>query len=127
MFLSLALVKRCAELVSLEENGVKATRGRDYRVTDLVVLWAVSERPVGRCCVRAVYQCAEASTQPAQRWLAAIGLIYWLARLWIKTSRGEMRDDPVVYAIKDHGSRVTVFSMITVVLVAHFMTLGSTL
>ena len=39
MFLSLALVKRCAELVSVEENGKEATRGRDYRVTDMVVLW----------------------------------------------------------------------------------------
>jgi hypothetical protein len=44
---------------------------------------------------------------PHALWLVAILLLYWLARLWIKTSRGEMHDDPVVYAIKDRGSRVT--------------------
>ena len=51
-------------------------------------------------------------------------MIYWLARLWIKTSRCEMHDDPVVYAIKDRGSRVTVFAMIAVMLAAHFLALG---
>ena len=38
-FFSLALVKRCAELVSMKQSGMEATRGRDYRVTDLVILW----------------------------------------------------------------------------------------
>ena len=61
---------------------------------------------------------------PHLLWLVAIGLIYWLARLWVKTSRGEMHDDPLIYAIKDRGSRVTVFSMIVVMLIAHFLTLG---
>jgi len=35
IFLSLALVKRCAELVSLEQSGQKEAPGRDYRVGDL--------------------------------------------------------------------------------------------
>lgn len=39
LFQSLAVVKRCAELVSLKEAGAGATLGRDYRVSDLVVLW----------------------------------------------------------------------------------------
>ena len=38
---------------------------------------------------------------------------------------GEMHDDPVVYAIKDRGSRVTVLAMISTVLLAHFLTLGA--
>jgi 4-hydroxybenzoate polyprenyltransferase len=44
IFFSLALVKRCAELVSFGLLGSEATRGRDYRVSDLVVLW-----PLGVC------------------------------------------------------------------------------
>ena len=39
LFLSLALVKRCSELVSLERTGGTQSRGRDYRRDDLVVLW----------------------------------------------------------------------------------------
>jgi hypothetical protein len=61
---------------------------------------------------------------PHLLWLVAVGLIYWLARLWIKTSRGEMHDDPVIYAIKDRGSRITVITMIAATLVARFFTLN---
>lgn len=132
VFLSLALVKRCAELVSLEETGAAATRGRDYRLTDLVVLWplgvgaALSSVVVFGLFISAPETQGRYGT-PQLLWLVAIGLIYWLARLWIKASRGEMHDDPVVYAIKDRGSRVTVFGMLAVMLAAHFLTLGGSL
>lgn len=128
MFLSLALVKRCSELVSLKQAGGEITRGRDYRVTDLVVLWplglgaALSSVVVFGLFINTPETQARYAT-PALLWLVALGLIYWLARLWIKTSRGEMHDDPVVYAIKDFGSRTTVFTLIVLVLIGHFATL----
>lgn len=132
MFLSLALVKRCAELILLEKNGIQATRGRDYRVTDLVVLWPLG---VGAALSSVVVfglfiSAPETQTRyatPHLLWFVAIGLIYWLARLWVKTSRSEMHDDPVVYAINDYGSRVTILSMIVVILIAHFLSLDSLL
>lgn len=130
IFLSLALVKRCAELVSLEACGKAATRGRDYRVTDLAVLWplgvgaALSAVVVFGLFISAPETQARYGT-PQMLWLVALGLIYWLARLWVKTSRGEMHDDPVVYAIKDHSSRMTVFAMVAVMLAAHFLALGA--
>ena len=127
-FLSLALVKRCAELVSLNEAGATATRGRDYRVSDLVVLWPLG---VGAAlCAVVVFglfiSAPETQTRystPQMLWLVAIGLVYWMARLWIKTSRGEMHDDPVVYALKDRGSRLTVLAMVAAVMAAHFVSL----
>jgi len=128
IFLSLALVKRCAELVSLGRSGGEATRGRDYRVSDLVVLWplgvgaALSAAVVFGLFINAPETQARYAT-PQLLWLVAVGLIYWLARLWIKTSRGEMHDDPVIYALKDRGSRVTVLVMIATMLVAHFVSL----
>ena len=125
MFLSLALLKRCAELVSLEQNGAAATRGRDYRVTDLVVLWplgvgaGLSAVVVFGLFISAPETHARYGT-PQMLWLVAIGLIYLLARLWVKTSRGEMHDDPLLFAIKDHASRMTVIAMVSVTLAAHF-------
>ena len=53
----------------------------------------------------------------------AIVLIYWLARLWIKTARGLMHDDPLIYAVRDLGSRLTVLCSILLVLIAHFLKL----
>lgn len=130
VFLSLALVKRCAELVSLDENGKAATRGRDYRVTDLVVLWPLGVGAALSAVVVFGLFISAPETQgrygtPQMLWLVAVGLIYWLARLWVKTSRGEMHDDPVIYAIKDRGSRMTVFAMLAVMLGAHFLVLGA--
>ena len=130
IFLSLALVKRCAELVSLKETGAQSARGRDYRVTDLVVLWPMGVGAALSAVVVFGLFVSAPETQarygaPQLLWLVAIGLVYWLGRLWVKTSRGEMHDDPVVYAIKDRGSRVTVLAMISTVLLAHFLTLGA--
>jgi hypothetical protein len=36
-----------------------------------------------------------------------------------------MHDDPMIYAIKDHGSRITVLAMIAIMLVAHFLALDA--
>jgi 4-hydroxybenzoate polyprenyltransferase/phosphoglycolate phosphatase-like HAD superfamily hydrolase len=128
IFLSLALVKRCAELVWLRNNGAKVTPGRGYRVTDLVMLWPLGVGTALFAVVVFGLFISEHETQgryetPALLWLVAIGLIYWLARLWVKTSRGEMHDDPVVYAIQDKGSLVTLFMMLAITLAAHFLTL----
>jgi len=126
----LALVKRCAELVALNQNKEEATQGRDYRISDLVVLWPLGVGASLSAIVVfglfiSVPETQERYATPDLLWLVAIGLVYWLARLWIKTSRGEMYDDPMVYAIKDHGSRVTIIAIIATVLSAHFLSFNS--
>jgi 4-hydroxybenzoate polyprenyltransferase len=129
IFLSLALVKRCSELVSLGQNGRTAARGRDYQVGDLTVLWPLG---VGAAlCAVVVFGLFISAPETQGRyasgqllWLVAFGLIYWTARLWIKTSRGEMHDDPLVFAVKDFGSGFTVAAMVAVTLAAHFFKLG---
>ncbi len=126
IFLSLALVKRCSELVSLRLAGDTATRGRDYRVSDLVVLWPLGVGAALSAVVVFGLFINAPETQnrygsPQLLWLVAFGLIYWLGRIWIKTSRGEMPDDPVIYAIKDRGSRITVLAMVGTMLVAYFL------
>lgn len=132
LFLSLALVKRCAELVTLGESGASATRGRDYRVSDLVVLWPLGVGAALSAVV--VFGLFISSPETQQRyatpqllWIVALGLIYWLSRLWIKTSRGEMHDDPVVFAIKNKGSRIAVIAMVCTMVAAHFLNFGATL
>lgn len=128
VFLSLALVKRCSELVSLGEGGKTMTRGRDYRVTDLVILWplgmgaALSAVVVFGLFISAPETQAQYAT-PVLLWLMALALVYWLSRLWIKTSRGEMHDDPIIYAFSDGGSRIVVVFMLAVMLAARFCSL----
>ena len=123
IFLSLALVKRCAELVALAQSGGEATRGRDYRVKDLEVLWPLGiGSALSAVVVLGLYIQSPDTLQryasPQLLWLVAICLVYWIARLWIKTSRGEMHDDPVVYAIENRGSRITVLTMVCLMIAA---------
>lgn len=126
MFFSLALVKRCSELVSLMELSRHKTSGRDYNVTDLLVLWPLGVG-AGLCSV-VVFGLfiSTPDTQlryasPQLMWLVGLGLMYWLGRLWIKTARGQMHDDPLVFALRDFGSRVTVIAMVAATLAAHFL------
>lgn len=124
-FLSLALVKRCSELVSLRSSSEIETKGRDYRVADLAVLWPFG---VGASlCAVLVFGIYISSPETAERysaphilWGVAVALTYWLARLWVKTSRGEMHDDPMVYALRDRGSRVAVSGMVALTILARF-------
>jgi 4-hydroxybenzoate polyprenyltransferase len=129
LFFSLALVKRCAELVSLDRAGLDTTPGRDYQVGDLAVLW-----PMGigaSLCAVVVFTLFVSAVATETRyaapqllWLVALGFLYWLGRIWIKTGRGEMHDDPVVFAVRDHGSRLTIAAMVTATLAAYFIRLG---
>jgi 4-hydroxybenzoate polyprenyltransferase/phosphoserine phosphatase len=129
LFLSLALCKRCAELVSLRTEGGSTTPGRGYRVADLAVLWPLG---VGAAlCAVVVFGLFIHAPETLQRyatpqllWLIAMGLTYWLARLWIKTSRDEVHEDPIVFVLRDPASLWTVVGMVAIVLLAHFVSIG---
>lgn len=129
LFFSLALVKRCSELVSLQQAGGSVARGRDYRVSDLTVLWPLGVGASLSAVVVFGMFISAPETQaryasPQLLWLVALGLIYWVGRLWIKTSRGEMHDDPIVFALKDFGSAFSVGAMLLVTIVAHVANLS---
>ncbi|MGZ8294360.1 MAG: UbiA family prenyltransferase [Telluria sp.] len=128
VFLSLALVKRCSELVSLAAAGKASTRGRDYRVGDLAVLWPLGVSATISSLVVFGLFINSAETQaryssPMILWVTTLCLSYWLGRLWIKTARGEMHDDPVVYAVVNRGSRITLAAILCTMLLARFLRL----
>jgi hypothetical protein len=41
---------------------------------------------------------------PQVLWLLCPLLLYWISRIWRKTYRGELHDDPVVFALTDRPS-----------------------
>ncbi|KDB08247.1 UbiA prenyltransferase [Burkholderia sp. lig30] len=126
-FLSLALVKRCAELVSLRPGGSPAASGRDYQASDLDVL-----RPLGigaalaAVVVFGLFIHAPGTTlrygYPNLLWVVALGFIYLFARLWIATVRGEMRGDPVVYLLENRGSLAMLGGIVLTTMLAHTIT-----
>jgi hypothetical protein len=41
---------------------------------------------------------------PRALWVCVPALVFWFSRLWLKTQRGEVSEDPVLFAIKDRVS-----------------------
>lgn len=108
VFLSLALVKRCAELEFLQLEGAQP-QGRGYRMSDLsyLVSMGISSGFVG-VLVLALYVDSQNGSMlyqtPEYLWGICPLFLYWLMRIWIMTSRKEMIDDPVHFAINDRVS-----------------------
>lgn len=109
MFLSLALVKRCAELEFMNEAGRTSVKGRGYRNTDLPYLISMGiSSGFMAVMVLALYIDSQAgdvlyASAELLWWVLPVVLI-WLMRLWIKVSRMEIHDDPVHFAITDAKS-----------------------
>jgi 4-hydroxybenzoate polyprenyltransferase len=125
LFLSLALIKRCSELVLMERQGRSQASGRDYNVADMPVLLALGAgSAVSAIVVFGLFISQPLTVQryahPDLLWLAALALTYWLGRLWIKTGRGEMHDDPLVFTLMDRGGRVTLLAIVGVSMLARF-------
>ena len=110
LFLSLALVKRYAELLTLQEQGELSVRGRGYHIDDLGILQSLGGAAgYLAVLVLALYVNTETSRalygQPMMIWLLCPALLYWISRVWLVTHRGEMHDDPILFAVTDTHSR----------------------
>lgn len=108
IFLSLALVKRYTELRLKADDG-NLIAGRGYYAADLPVLMALgASSGMMAVLVLALYidSPATAALYAGRGWLWLVlpTFLYWVARLWMKTHRGEVHDDPVVFAARDRQS-----------------------
>ena len=113
IFLSLALVKRYAELHSMKERGLVKTRGRGYVASDLSLISSLgTSSGYLAVLVLALYiqdgKTAGMYRHPQVIWLACPLLLYWVSRTWIIAHRGLMHDDPIVFAARDRVSLAVV-------------------
>jgi len=112
IFLSLALAKRYTELDGLRQRGELTAAGRGWHVDDLPLVQSLGTGAgLAAVLVLALYIDSAPARQlyatPQALWLVCPLLLYWISRLWFKTHRGEMHDDPVVFALRDRGSLAT--------------------
>ncbi|MHB1936380.1 MAG: UbiA family prenyltransferase [Acidobacteriaceae bacterium] len=108
-FFSLAIVKRFSELENLRARGVAPSNGRGYLVHDMEQLRAfgtgsafasivVFTLYINNPEVRNLYH------HPQRLWLLTPLLIWWMSRVWLRASRGQMHEDPVIFALTDRAS-----------------------
>jgi 4-hydroxybenzoate polyprenyltransferase len=109
LFLSLALVKRYAEMEALRRQQRLRAVGRGYHVEDLPVLQSMGTAAgylsvlvlalyVNSPDIQALYR------QPKLIWTLCVVQLYWISRIWMTAQRGQMLDDPVVFALRDRQS-----------------------
>lgn len=111
LFLSLAFVKRYAELLAQAPGAPGAVHGRGYHVADAPMVAALGVGSgYASALVLALYLNSEAVVRlyrtPECLWATVPVLLYWLSRMWLKARRGEMHDDPLIFAVKDKASLV---------------------
>jgi hypothetical protein len=58
----------------------------------------------------------EIYSNPRILWLLCPVLLYWISRVWIIAHRGDMHDDPIVFAARDRVSRIV--ALISILIVA---------
>jgi 4-hydroxybenzoate polyprenyltransferase len=112
LFLSLATVKRCSELVARQEAGKSAPPGRGYRAIDLNVLFPLGAAAgYGAVLVVTLYlsspEISALYAHPNRMWLMCPLLLYWVSRVLMLSNRGEMHDDPIIFALTDRVSWMT--------------------
>lgn len=111
LFLSLATVKRCSELVARRDAGKSAPLGRGYQISDLTVLFPLAAAAgYGAVLVVTLYlsspEVTVLYTYPMRMWLICPLLLYWISRVLILSSRGTLHEDPVIFALTDRVSWV---------------------
>jgi len=111
LFLSLAFMKRFSELFRAGRPAHESLERRGYIGADLDWL-----RSMGGASgylavlVMALYISSDEVTilyrQPHILWLICPLLLLWISRMWFRTHRGHLHEDPIVATVKDPASYV---------------------
>jgi len=110
IFLSLAFIKRYSELRTARDAGkIGLLRGRGYDPQDLELVSSLGgSAGYAAVLVLALYiqdtQTVKLYATPVIIWLACPLLLFWISRAWLIAHRGQMHDDPIVFALKDRLS-----------------------
>ena len=123
LFLSLAIVKRFAELENLRAANALPKNGRGYLLTDLDQLRSFgTSSAYAAVVIFAIYitgpDVVKLYHRPRLLWLTVPLMILWLNRVWLLASRGELDEDPVAFALTDLTSQAIAIAIVLIALYA---------
>lgn len=123
LFLSLAFVKRFAELQNIRAAGQVPSNGRGYLISDTEQMRSFGTASAyASVVVFSLYINGHDVTalyaHPERMWLITPIMILWVSRVWLLASRGELDEDPVIFAVTDRMSLLLGFAAGCVVLLA---------
>jgi len=106
-FLALALAKRHAEIVRFAKKKKGPIPGRGYLSSDSPVTLSLGiASSLASIVILMLYMTQEVFVQapydnPDLLWACPILIFLWIQRIWLYSHRGELNDDPVIFAFKD--------------------------
>jgi len=123
LFFSLAIVKRFAELENLRSSGLPPRNGRGYLIADSAQLRSFgTSSAFAAVMVFAIYISSGEVVMLYRRaellWLIVPLMILWLCRVWLLASRGELDEDPLVFAFTDRMSLAIGIAVAAIALLA---------
>ena len=123
LFLSLAIVKRFAELENLRASSTAPKNGRGYLLADLPQIRSFGTASAyAAVVVFAIYisgpDVVKLYRQPRLLWLIVPLMILWLNRVWLLASRGVLDEDPVAFALTDRMSQLIGVAVAAIALLA---------
>lgn len=120
IFLSLALVKRYSELINIDDESVQ---GRAYLKSDMplllnlgIVSGYLSVLVIGLYINDAAV--VVHYSHPNWLWLVSVSVLFWISKIWLVTFRGNMDEDPVMFAIHDRDSLLVLLSCVVAIILA---------
>jgi 4-hydroxybenzoate polyprenyltransferase/phosphoserine phosphatase len=123
MFLSLSFVKRSSELIQISREGGEIALGRAYRSIDLPVVNAMGvSSGLISVLVFALYLDSPVVGNLYETsqllWGAVPILAFWISYVWVRAGRGEVNQDPVLFAVRDKVSLISGTLLLAVFLLA---------
>jgi len=114
IFMSLAIAKRVSELKLNPPAPGTVVSGRGYQAVDIEALSNLgASSGFISVLVFALYVTSSEVNQfyrhPQTLWFVCPLILYWISRIWILSGRGELHDDPIVFAITDRMSYLVLF------------------
>lgn len=109
-FFSLAVAKRHTEVLRAGANGSSVLRSRGYQPEDspltltLGIAAALASLVVFFIFILLEMLPAKIYAQPEFLFAIPVALSIWMGRIWLLAHRGQMKDDPVSFALRDGWS-----------------------
>jgi 4-hydroxybenzoate polyprenyltransferase len=106
LFLSLAFLKRYAELTGMSDDVDETARRRGYLRMDREWLGSMGGASgYLSVLVLALYinsdQVIQLYRRPLALWLVCPLLLFWIGRMWLMAYRGQIHEDPIVATVRD--------------------------